>query len=199
MPAQEGTQFDPDRFDAMVLYIANKTRDRPDFGRTKLAKVLFYSDFAVYADQGASLTGATYKRMPFGPFPRELEDAEQRLESMGRATLDYYDKDQYEEKRIIPRGPMPDLTLWYQGWQVSTVDHWIQTIASATARQISDLSHRHPGWRLAAATDGDIPFATALLPGQDRPTGQDGVQAERVARERGWLGDRGWVWERRPA
>lgn len=194
MAADDGTEFEPARFDAMVLYIAQETKDRRDFGRTKLAKVLFYSDFDVYRDEGRSLTGATYKRMPFGPFPRELEDAERRLSSSRQVVLDH-DKDQYEEKRMIPRGPQPDLTRWYQGWQVSTVDGWIEEIASATARRISDLSHRHPGWRLALE-GADIPYGTALLPGQDRPTGQDRQRAERVARERGWLGERGWTWER---
>lgn len=195
MEAHEGTEFEPARFDAMILYIAHRTQDRLDFGRTKLAKVLFYSDFEVYRDQARSLTGATYKRMPFGPFPRELEDAEERLRSRRQAVLDY-DKDQYEEKRIKPCGTPPDLTRWYEGWQIATVDIWTDRVAAATARQISDLSHRHPGWRLAGETGNDIPYETALLPGQDRPSGQDRQRAEQIARDRGWLGERGWVWER---
>lgn len=42
-------EFNRERFEALVLYIAWKTRDDPEFGRTKLAKVLFYADLETYA------------------------------------------------------------------------------------------------------------------------------------------------------
>jgi hypothetical protein len=57
--------FDRERFEGLILYIAHRRRDDVRFGRTKLAKVLFFSDFSVYQDQGEPLTGATYIRMTF--------------------------------------------------------------------------------------------------------------------------------------
>jgi hypothetical protein len=189
--------FDPKRFEDLVLYIAHQTAKDEEFGRTKLAKVLFFSDFAVYRDQGQSLSGATYKRMPFGPFPRELENAEASLQLQGRVQLDYV-TGEYEEKKIRPLAPKPDLTTRLEGWQVYVLDNWITQVSSATAKQISDLSHKHPGWRLAGRTGGDIPYATALLP-DERPTAQDAEEAKRKARVQGWLSERGWIWEREPA
>jgi hypothetical protein len=52
-------QFDKQRFEALVLYIAHRRKDDAQFGRTKLAKALFYSDFDVYRD--------TAKRSPARP------------------------------------------------------------------------------------------------------------------------------------
>jgi len=188
--------FQADRFEALVLYIAGSTRDDERFGRTKLAKVLFYSDFDTYRDLGESLTGATYIHMPFGPFPEQLEATETRLEAAGLIRLDY-EKDSYEEKRIVLIGDAPG-PEGFEPWQVELVNGWIRRIQAATAKEISDLSHKHPGWLIAARTGDEIPYATALLP-QERPSAQQAREAEAIARERGWLRDDGWVWERESA
>lgn len=187
-------QFDRERFEGLVLFIAHRRADDPRFGRTKLAKALFYSDFDVYRDEGAPLTGATYIRMPFGPFPRELEATERALADRRVVYLDYV-KDVYEEKRIVPLGPPPNMSGLVESWALELVGMWTDRIASATAREISRLSHHHPGWLLARETGEAIPYETALLP-QERPTGQAAERAKQIARERGWLSDAGWIWER---
>jgi hypothetical protein len=188
--------FDKQRFQALVLYIAHRQRDDEKFGRTKLAKALFYSDFDVYKSIGKPLTGAVYIRMPFGPFPRDLEDAETALAGEGYVFADYL-KDEYEEKRLIPQRPLPaEVERQFEPWQLATVDIWIDRIASATASYISDLSHEHPGWLLAEENGVEIPYATALLP-FERPSTDQVDRAKQVARERGWLTPDGeWVWER---
>lgn len=187
-------EFNQERFEGLVLFIAHRRKDDERFGRTKLAKALFYSDFDVYRDSGRSLTGATYIRMPFGPFPAELEDTERALDDRDVVYLDYV-KDVYEEKRIVPLGPLPDLSGIFEPWALELVRMWADRVATATAREISRLSHHHPGWLLARKTGEPIPYETALLP-QERPTGQQAERAKEVARERGWLTDAGWVWER---
>jgi len=191
-----GPAFNPEKFEALVLFIAHRRKDDPRFGRTKLAKALFYSEFDVYRDQGASLTGATYIRMPFGPFPQQLEETEKALADRRVVYLDYV-KDVYEEKRIVPLGPEPDLNGLLEPWVPHLVGLWTDRVASATAREISRLSHHHPGWLLARNTGEPIPYDTALLP-QERPTGLDAERAKQVARDRGWLSDAGWLWQRSP-
>jgi hypothetical protein len=189
-----GAVFNPEKFEALVLFIAHRRKDDPRFGRTKLAKALFYSEFDVYRDQGTPLTGATYIRMPFGPFPQQLEETERALADRRVVYLDYV-KDVYEEKRIVPLGPEPDLSGLLEPWVPHLVGLWTDRVASATAREISRLSHHHPGWLLARNTGEPIPYDTALLP-QERPTGHDAERAKQVARDRGWLSDAGWLWER---
>ena len=77
--------YDPERFEDLVLFIAWAMRDDPHFGRTKLAKTLFYVDFDAYAGEGASLTGSTYEHWDHGPFPPQLYDVERKLAREGRA------------------------------------------------------------------------------------------------------------------
>jgi hypothetical protein len=187
--------FDRNRFEALVLYVAHRRRDDERFGRTKMAKVLFYSDFSIYQDQGEPLTGATYIRMPFGPFPKALGETEKALEAKGLAVLAHDGEGDYDEKRIIPTRSAPNLRDLFEEWQILVVNDWIDRVAAATATQISEMSHHHPGWLLA--NDGEvIPYETAVLP-QSRPTAHEASRAKEVARGRGWQSRDGeWIWER---
>ncbi len=188
--------FDQNRFENLILYIAHRRRDDVRFGRTKMAKVLFYSDFSIYEDQGEPLTGATYIRMPFGPFPKALDQAEAELEAKGLAVLAHETGGEYDEKRIIPTQGPPDLSGLFEDWQIVVVNDWIDRIAAASAKQISDLSHNHPGWLLAERVGVEIPYETAVLP-QERPSAFEAWHAVGVARARGWQSANGeWLWER---
>jgi hypothetical protein len=190
--------FDQERFEALVVYIANRRRDDEHFGRTKLAKALFYSDFEHYKLHEASITGATYIRMPFGPFPEALREAESHL-ARDRFVFPDYDTGDYEEKRLIPLKAMPaDWLRLFNDEQLRIVDTWTDQVGSASARRISELSHDHPGWLLAGEDGVEIPYNTALLP-LERPSPWQAEEAKEVARERGWLSEDGeWLWEREP-
>jgi hypothetical protein len=166
--------FDAKRFDALVLFIAHETKDDPRFGRTKLAKVLFYSDFDAYRDEGDSLTGATYIRMPRGPFPKELRGAELRLEHSGQVRLDY-DTEEGEEKRIIPLVPPDDAAVLYEAWQLAHVRLWTTKIKEeGSTKRVSTRSHEHPGWMLAKADGVVIPYESVFAP--DCPPSDEAVE-----------------------
>jgi hypothetical protein len=166
-----------------VLYIAARTAGDESFGRTKLAKVLFYSDFVAYRDEGQSLTGTVYIRMPFGPFPRDLELVENDLAAHGRAEL-RYEVEEYEEKRIVAIDtPRPE--RYFEPWQLQLVDMWIQDVSSASSRRISDLSHQHPGWILAGDVGAVIPYESAYA-GGERPPNQAVEIGRRLARDHEW-------------
>lgn len=183
---------DSERLEELVLFIAHEAKDLPNFGRVKLAKVLFYSDFTAYREAGVSLTGETYLRFPKGPFPSDLSDVERRLASQGRVRL-AYDVDEYEEKRIVPLEPSRADQL-FERWQLDFVRRTLADIASTSASAISDRSHDHAGW-IITEPNGEIPYGTSFLP-DEKPPATDAEKARRVARDRGWLTRDGWVWER---
>lgn len=159
-------EYDEKRFEELVLYIARATQDDPNFGRTKLAKVLFYCDFTAYAEEGRALTGARYKAFDFGPFPPQLPAVEERLAAAGRAEVerlaaDSAERGEYDPWKIRPLDePQREL---FEPWELGFVDLWIGRIAEATASKISELSHEHPGWKLAERDRAVIPYETALL------------------------------------
>lgn len=152
--------FRADRFRELVLYIAWRTRDDTRFGRTKMAKTLFYADFEAYAQEGEPVTAAEYRHWPFGPFPPVLYEVEKELVAAGLAELREGVVDGQEHKLVVGTEPaMPHI----EQWQRAFVDMKISELAPLTTRQVSEDSHEHPGWALTNDRE-EIPYAAALIP-----------------------------------
>lgn len=99
-------EFDQKRFEEVVLYIAERTKDDPDFGNTKMAKVLFYSDFEAFRELGESITGAEYQAWDHGPYPPKLQSARNMLKNSGRATV-VEAQAEFDTERVLPTGQRP--------------------------------------------------------------------------------------------
>ncbi len=56
-----------EKLKALVQYICFRCSDPSLLGKTKLNKVLYYSDFAAYVRLKASITGEQYVKHQFGP------------------------------------------------------------------------------------------------------------------------------------
>jgi hypothetical protein len=180
-------KFSAKRFDELVLYVAERTRDNKNFGSTKLAKVLFFSDLAAYRDLGEAITGAEYQKWAYGPYPPQLKPARKGLEAGSRATL--VRGGSYQADRLIPTRIRPaDLeAVGITPAQRAIVDTWIERVSQETANEISDVSHEHPGYQMVEDNE-PIPYESAFL-AEHEPTDDEIAIANRVARERGWLDD----------
>ena len=60
-----------DKLTEAVACLVKASEDDPDFGETKLVKLLYYADCAAYLQTGAPITGITYLRYPHGPYPQD--------------------------------------------------------------------------------------------------------------------------------
>lgn len=180
-----GREFSADRFEELVLYISWKTQDDPSFGRVKLAKVLFYSDLAAFAEEGQALTGATYYHYKFGPFPRALYEAEERIHDSGRAEVERISQgDRAGEQKILPQGTLDAEVVFEKGWHQPLVDSYIEKISALPSWKVSDESHDHPGWALTVMNE-EIPYHVAHM-SRRRPTERDRARGEVLALEHGW-------------
>lgn len=184
-------EFNRERFEALVLYIAWRTRDDPEFGRTKLAKVLFYSDLAIYAETGRPLTGAVYIHRAFGPFPAELDSLEEkvhgeRIARSQRIEAPWDIEDDRESLKILPRREPPGLSKTFEEWDVQryVVDSYIDKISRMGSWKVSDDSHKHPGWLMTDEYE-EIPYHAALISRRE-PDERDRERVEQLAREHGW-------------
>ena len=72
-----------------VIYLCQRSVDDPNFGMTKLVKLLYYSDCASYAQVGAPITGTTYLHFPHGPFPENWYQVRQQMEANGDVSVEY--------------------------------------------------------------------------------------------------------------
>lgn len=164
-----GKDFDSDQFEKLVLYIAWKTRNNPNFGRVRMAKVLYFVDFSHFASDGESLTGAAYTAEDFGPFPAYLTTAEEHLMKEGLVRSDRLEgreRGDFDENRVVP---IREPKIRLDGYVQSLVDQWIATVSSArSAKQLSNQTHELPGWKLARPKKEEIPYETVFI-GTRRP------------------------------
>jgi len=178
-------EFDRELLKELVRFIAWNTRDDPSFGRVKLAKVLFYTDLSVYAEEGQALTGAVYQHWQHGPVPPVLYDIEDELESEGLAevTGPAAGEPGTNKLSVRERPPMNRFDAW-EAWQRQVVERWIERIGGSGAWKVSDASHLHPGWKLTELYE-EIPYHVAFI-SRRQPTQGDLDRGEQLAAEHGW-------------
>jgi len=175
--------FDATKFKELLLYVAERSGDDPSFGRTKLNKILFFSDFLSYGNTGKPITGATYQRLDRGPAPRELLAAESQLQAEDSAIVVERDYFGLRQKRLFAKRP-PDLSL-FTPEEISLVEGVIEVLRHDNASEVSRLSHMiSVGWQLAGDRE-DIPYEAVFL-SPDQPTANDIKRGEELAAEHGW-------------
>ena len=157
------------KFDELVVYVCSGCDMLPSWGRTKLAKLLYFSDFRHYRKHGVSITGIDYTCRPQGPVPSTFYDSLRHLVSTGAVVELEREIGDYQEKR--PTAVRSADLSTFSAEEISTVDWVIREYGRLNAVQLSELSHKEPGWRLARPGES-IPIETALL-SSDRLTSEE--------------------------
>jgi len=153
-------RYEPEKLEELVLYVATKSADDPNFGKTKLNKILYYVDFMAYANLGTPVTGATYQRRPYGPVPREILQATRTLLDRGDAEIAMVERFGYPQKRLVASRP-PNLSLFTQQ-QMRLINQVVQALRGWNGVEVSELSHREVGWQVTEDRDV-IPYETVFL------------------------------------
>lgn len=160
--AAERFEFDREKFKELVVYISRQCEDDLTFGAIKLNKILYYADFAAFRSLHRPITGACYQKLREGPAPREFLDVRRELVDSGDAAVEYRDYFTGQQHRlVIAHARQPDLRRFSQD-EIALVDSIIGFFHGKTAREVSDFSHREPGWILAEEREA-IPYETAWL------------------------------------
>ena len=173
-------EFEPQRFNELVVYIADLCRDDPTFGVIKLNKILYFSDFAAYRILGKPITGATYFRLAEGPAPRQFLQAGKELAASGRIEIVQRPYFNGVEKRVTVIGA-PANPEEFSVREREIVQSVARFFEGKTAREVSDFSRLEPGW-IAADDHEDIPYETAWL-SSDPPDQLDEAVARAMAAE----------------
>jgi hypothetical protein len=193
--------FDRRKFEELVLYIAERTADDRRFGRTKLAKALFYADFESFRQYGESITWAPYQAWKYGPYPPALESAINRLKNEQRIDV-LPGPEEFDPDRIVPKpGGKPAERDRFAD-RLPLIHEWITRVQKETAASIEKHVHEHFAWKLFRAeglehgrANEEIPYGAAFLP-SGPPTRDQVDRALQRARRHGVLTDEGFAWER---
>lgn len=153
-------QANDEKMRELILLISQESEGDAPFGAIKLNKLLFYADFIAYRQLGQPITGHEYMRLPNGPAPRKLVPIREQMEAAGElaiSTRQYLGRTQH--RTVALREPS---LSGFTAEEISLVHKLIKQCWGKSARELSELSHRFAGWKLADERE-TIPYNVALV------------------------------------
>ena len=140
------------KFKNVLLYILERCAGKPNVGETVLYKLLYFSDFNYYELYEEHLTGATYRRLNYGPVPQHLENALFHMTEEGqlqRVKTIYHG---YSQMRYLPL-VKADLSI-LKASEKEVIDKVIEQMSDWNATKISEYVHKDMPW--LASDEGEV-------------------------------------------
>lgn len=147
------------KFKNVLLYILERCAGKPNVGETVLYKLLYFSDFNHFELYEEHLTGALYRKLPYGPVPQKLDSIITQMIEKGqlqRVKTDYHG---YPQTRYLPL-EKSDLTA-LKASEKEVIDRVIEQMSDWSASAISNYSHKDMPW-LASKEGEDINYELAF-------------------------------------
>ncbi len=141
-----------DKFKNMLLYVLEKCAGKPNIGETVLYKLLYFIDFNYYEIYEEQLSGATYRKLEYGPVPFEIDKilkAMNESKEIQVVKTKYYG---YPQKRYLPL-VKPDLTK-LKASEKDVIDKTLEQLSDMNAIGIREYSHNDIPWK--ATNDNDM-------------------------------------------
>lgn len=135
----------------VLLYILERCAGKPNVGETVLYKLLYFSDFNYYELYEEHLTGAQYRKLPYGPVPQKLDTIINQMIDKGqlqRVKTEYHN---YSQTRYLPleKANLTEL----KASEKEAIDRVIEQMSDWSAAAISNYSHKDLPW--IASKDGE--------------------------------------------
>jgi uncharacterized phage-associated protein len=147
------------KFKNVLLYILERCAGKPNVGETVLYKLLYFSDFNYYELYEEHLTGAMYRKLPYGPVPQQLGAMINQMIDKGqiqRVKTVYHG---YTQVRYLPL-EKADLT-GLRASEKEVIDRVIEQMSDWSAAAISSYSHKDMPW-LASKEGEEINYELAF-------------------------------------
>ncbi len=134
------------KFKNVLLYILEKCAGKPNVGETVLYKLLYFSDFNYYELYEEHLTGAKYRKLPYGPVPQKLDIIINQMIDAGhlqRIKAEYYG---LQQTRYLPlvKANLTEL----KASEKDVIDKVIEQMSDWSATAISNYSHMDLPWEV---------------------------------------------------
>jgi uncharacterized phage-associated protein len=141
-PSENNGYKTPDlnKVSQVIAYFNPKT----DLFKTKLNKLLFYADFLMYKKTACSMTGTTYKAIPFGPVPAEYDKMYIKLcddNKININTIPFNDGNYGEQIKSTDK-----VKLSFSEVELEVLSIVDKYLCSKNTKEIVDISHSEPAW-----------------------------------------------------
>ncbi len=136
-------KFDFDKFKNVVLFLL---KESGWLWKTKLLKLLFYTDFAYFRQQAIAITGAQYVHLDLGPVPEHYEKFLERLQDLGVMSKEFarFDNADYLGEKLVARQePETDFLSAHELRCIKFVSDYF---CKYSASRISEYSHQEEAY-----------------------------------------------------
>lgn len=133
--------FDYEKLCAMVLFFTHK---KSGLLKTKLLKLLNYSDMLFYKKNGMSISGSRYVHLPYGPVPENFDILFGTMAADHIAHIEVVFDNGYERHQVIPERPIPEHVL--SGEELEVMEQVYKKFADFGSVEISNYSHKEKGY-----------------------------------------------------
>jgi uncharacterized phage-associated protein len=152
-------QFDRKKFEEAIIYLIRKSQADEHFGKTKLAKLLFFADFASVKQYLKPLTGVRYRKQRHGPLAPEFDTTLHQLAERGEIASAQRNHFGYRQETYFAlREPNVEV---FTTLEIELLNQVLQEKRELSASDVSSESHEFLGWK-AVEVGSEIPYEAAL-------------------------------------
>jgi transcriptional regulator with XRE-family HTH domain len=147
------------KFKNVLLYVLERCAGKPNVGETVLYKLLYFSDFNYYELYEEHLTGANYRKLPFGPVPQYFDVILNQMIDSCQIQCIKTEYHGYPQTRYLPL-EKADLTQ-LKASEKEVVDRVVEQMSDWSASALSNYSHKDIPW-LASKVGEEINYELAF-------------------------------------
>lgn len=133
--------FDYEKVCAMVLFFAHRSAE---LLKTKLMKLLNYSDMIYYKENGISMSGLKYTHLPYGPVPENFDMLLGKMTADHIAHIEVVYENGYEKHQVIPERDTPEGVLSEE--ELDVLERIYIKFKDFGSVDISNYSHQEKGY-----------------------------------------------------
>jgi hypothetical protein len=137
-----------------------KSEGDPGFGKVKLNKLLFFSDFLSFLFHGKAITSQEYQALQQGPAPRAMLPIMREMENSGEIAVREMEYHGFKQQRVFCLRP-PEVE-GFDPREIALVDEMITKHWGKNGADVSEKSHRFIGWALAKIGE-TIPYEVVMV------------------------------------
>lgn len=133
--------FDYEKLCAMVLFFAHKNKE---LLKTKLMKLLNYSDMIFYKENGISMSGLKYVHLPYGPVPEHFDMLLDKLAEDHIVHIEVMYDNGYEKHQVVPDCDFPEDSFTTE--ELEILERIYLKFKDFGSGDISSYSHKEKGY-----------------------------------------------------
>lgn len=133
----------------VIFFLKNASSSYND--RLKLNKLLFYADFAHFKYHGRSITGLSYRAIPYGPVPSSYDRLFSWLQQKDLIQINWDHVDQGAGRERFTSMREPDGTIFSED-ELASMDAVLEEFGAMPSWDLVNISHQEKAWLELAAS-----------------------------------------------